>query len=180
MRTARWIRIGCFVLVLAVALHLFVVWLIPRAITEVFLRRIVAQAGYNQVVLPPIPTDRSREVVKPSPDLLYAVCIFDLSAGPVRISAQPSAGYWSMALYARNSDNFFHLNDREVKSGRVELILSGNDDDPAIRARHPEAILVHSASTVGLMLARSLVLDPDDIKTVIDARSTTRCAPLKD
>jgi hypothetical protein len=30
------------------------------------------------------------------------------------------------------------------------------------------------------MLARSLVLDANDMKAAIDARSSTRCAPLKD
>jgi uncharacterized membrane protein len=157
-----------------------VIWLIPRAITAVFLRRIAAQAGYNQVVLSPLPTDKSRDVVKPSPDLLYALCIFDISAGPVRISARPSPGYWSIALYARNSDNFFHLNDLEVKDGRVDLILADASQSAELKTRYPDAIHIQPASTVGLMLARSLVLDPDDIKTVIDARSSTSCAPLKD
>jgi uncharacterized membrane protein len=179
MRTARWIKNGCLVLVLAGVLHLLVIWLIPRAITAVFLRRITAQAGYNQVVLPPLPTDKSREVVKPSPDLLYALCVYDLSSGPVRISAKLSEGYWSIALYARNSDNFFHLNDRQAKGDRVELILSDMGDSADLRARYPDAIHVHPASTVGLMLARSLVLDPNDLKAVIEARSSTRCTPLK-
>jgi uncharacterized membrane protein len=180
MTTARWIKSGCIVLVLAVALHVLVIWLIPRAITAVFLRRTAAQAGYNQVILPPLSTEKSRNVVKPSPDLLYALCIFDIRTGPVRISARPSPGYWSIALYARNSDNFFHLNDLEMKSDRVELILSAADQGAGLKARYPDAILVHPASTVGLMLTRSLVLDPDNINTVIEARSSTHCAPLKD
>jgi uncharacterized membrane protein len=180
MRPARWIGNACIVLALAGALHLLVVWLIPRTVTAVFLHRVAAAAGYNQVVLPPLPTDKSREVVKPSPDLLYALCVFDLSAGPVRISAKPSQGYWSMALYARNSDNFFHLNDREVKGDQVELILSDARDDGALRARYPDAIHVHPTSTVGLMLARSLVLDAQDMQAVIDARSRTRCTALHD
>ena len=101
-------------------------------------------------------------------------------AGPVRISAKPSKGYWSIALYARNSDNFFHLNDREVKGDRVELILSDARDSVALRARYPDAIHVHPESSVGLLLARSLVLDANEMKAVIDARSSTRCAALKD
>jgi uncharacterized membrane protein len=180
MSTARWIKNACIVLALAGVLHVLIVWLIPRAITAVFLRRIAAEAGYNQVVLPLLPTDKSRDVVKPSPDLLYALCVYDLSVGPVRISAKPSQGYWSIALYARNSDNFFHLNDREVTGDRVELILSDARDSVALRARYPDATHVHPASAVGLMLARSLVLDANDIKAVIDARSSTRCTPLQD
>jgi uncharacterized membrane protein len=179
MILARWIKNVCIVLALAGALHVAVVWLIPHAITAVFLRRIAAGAGYNQVVFPPLP-DKSRDVVKPSPDLLYALCVFDLRAGPVRISAKPSQGYWSLALYARNSDNFFHLNDREVKGDGVELILSDARDDDALQTRYPDAIHLHPPSSVGLMLARSLVLDGNDMKAVIDARSSTRCMRLQD
>jgi uncharacterized membrane protein len=180
MKVARWIKNGCIVLVLAAALHVSVVWLIPRVITGAFLRRAVAQDGYNQVVLPPLPTDTARAVVKPSPDLLYALCIYDIRSGPVRISAKPSEGYWSIALYGSNSDNFFKLNDRELHGDHVELILSDADDNSDFKARHPDAIQIHPTSTVGLMLTRGLVLDPDNVKAVIDARSSTRCEPLKD
>jgi hypothetical protein len=67
-----------------------------------------------------------------------------------------------------------------VKGDRVELILSDARDSDALRARYPDAIHVHPESSVGLMLARSLVLDANDMKAVIDARSSTRCAALKD
>jgi uncharacterized membrane protein len=75
---------------------------------------------------------------------------------------------------------FFHLNDREVMGDRVELILSDARDNVALRTHYSDAIHVHPASTVGLMLARSLVLDASDMKAVIDARSSTRCTPLQD
>jgi len=111
---------------------------------------------------------------------MYALCIYDIRTGPVRISAKPSEGYWSIALYGSNSDNFFKVNDREVQGDHVELILSDAREAGDLRARHPDAIQVHPTSTVGLMLTRSLVLDPDNVKPVIDARSSTRCEPLKD
>jgi uncharacterized membrane protein len=103
----RWIGLGAATLLLAAALHLAMIWLIPTAITLGFMRGLGKQAGYNHAVAPPLPTDTSRSVVAPSPDLLYAVCIFDVSAGPVRVSLRPPKSYWSLSLFDRNSDNFF-------------------------------------------------------------------------
>ena len=36
---------------------------------------------------PPPLTAQSRGIVLPSPDLLYSVCVFDVSQGPVRVTA---------------------------------------------------------------------------------------------
>ena len=68
----------------------------------------------------------ARRVVMPSPDLLYATCRMDLSQGPLRIQADPKTPrYWSIALYASNSDNFFVLNDRQANGQPVDLWLVG-------------------------------------------------------
>jgi uncharacterized membrane protein len=175
-----WLKNGVAILVLAALLHVLVVWLVPRAITGAFISRTAKQVGYNTVTLPPLPTDKSRGVVKPSPDLLYAVCVFDVSAGPVRITAKPPEGYWSLALYGRNSDNFFTLNDREIQGDQVELILVSARDTADIAARHPSAILVRPPGNTGLMLARSLVPGPGNIEPVLVARAETRCEALKE
>ena len=63
MRAARWIKNGCIVLVLAAALHVLVVWLIPRVITGAFLRKMAAQDGYN-----PVSYTHLREATRPRPD----------------------------------------------------------------------------------------------------------------
>ena len=62
-------------------------------------------------LFPPMTDASQRRVVMPSPDLLYATCAFDVRQRPLRIQADPKLpGYWSIALYAANSDNFFVLN----------------------------------------------------------------------
>jgi len=174
------IKRGGIILALAALFHFATVWLIPRAITTVFMHRVAERAGYNNVVLPPSPTDKSRDVVKPSPDLLYAVCVFDLSRGPVRIAATPPKSYWSIALYARNSDNFFKMNEREAKGTPIELILASAGGGDALAAAHPGAVLVRPPGEVGVMLTRSLVANPETMKDVLDARANTHCEALNE
>jgi len=179
MTAKRWIRLGAVTLALAATLHFLILWLIPLAITGVFIRRLVKDVGYNHVVTRPLPTDKSREVVKPSPDLLYAACVFDVGAGPVRISAKPAPGYWSLALYDRNSDNFFKINNSEATGERVELILGSAPTAGAFAAAFPSAIYVRTPHAVGVMLARILVLDRSDMGAALAAQASLRCDPIE-
>jgi uncharacterized membrane protein len=177
MTARHWIRLGVVTLVLAAGLHGLIVWLIPHAITFALVRSVSKQVGYNAVLTPPLPTDQSRSVVAPSPDLLYAVCVFDVSAGPVRISARPPQGYWSLSLYDRNSDNFFGINDNQIKGDTVELILTRGPADPGTRAKFPSATYVQTPRSTGVMLSRILVLDPANMQAERDAQSSVRCGP---
>ena len=177
MTARRWIRLGVITLVLAAGLHGPIVWLIPHAITFAFVRSVSKQVGYNAVLTPPLPTHQSRSVVAPSPDLLYTVCVFDVSAGPVRISARRPQGYWSLALYDRNSDNFFGINDNEIKGDTVELILGLGPADAGITAKFPSATYVQTPRSTGVMLSRILVLDPANMQAERDAQSGVRCGP---
>lgn len=177
MTARRWIRLGIVTLLLAACLHVLIVWLIPHAITFAFIRGISKQVGYNTVLAPPLPTHESRSVVAPSPDLLYALCVFDVSAGPVRISARRPQGYWSLSLYDGNSDNFFRTNDSEVKGDTVELILTRGPADAGTKAKLPSATYVETPRSTGVMLSRILVLDPANMQAERDAQSSVRCGP---
>lgn len=164
--------------VLAVPLHLAMVWAVPRAITLTALHRIAAISGYNRAVFPPPPDEHARAVVMPSPDLLYAACAFDVSARPVLIAARPSKGYWSLAFYAANSDNFFSLNDREAHGAPVEVVLVG-PRGAEIPERYRAARVVRAPTSTGLMLTRSLVTDPAGQAEATDARAATRCEDIQ-
>lgn len=177
MRAHRWGRLAAITLVLAGGLHFGIVWLIPRAITGVFMSRVVAQVGTNHVVTPGLPTDTSRGVVMPSPDLLYAACVFDVGAAPVRITAQPPDGYWSAALYDGNSDNFFTINDSELAGRPLDLILT-RVADAALRARFPAEHIAETPHATGVLLVRALVLDPSNMQAALRAQASVGCMPV--
>ena len=121
-----WFYRGLSLLVTAVLVHLLAVWATPRLIMAVVMQSSDARAMnmHNQASFPPPVNAKSRSIVLPSPDLLYSVCAFDVSHGPVRVTAHPQLqSYWSIALYAANSDNFFVVNDRSVGNQAVDLWL---------------------------------------------------------
>lgn len=98
-----------------VAIHFLTIWAAPRLIMQVVMNGSRAQAlnMQNRAAFSYPITAASRDVVMPSPCYVALMCVFDLSKGPVRVSANPGLkSYWSIALYAANSDNFFVVNDR--------------------------------------------------------------------
>ena len=109
------------------------------------------------VLLPPMTDHTQRRVVMPSPDLLYAICSYDLATRPLRLRADPKLPtYWSIALYAANSDNFFVLNDRQAGGQPVDLLLVGpGGATPPDLAKGTRVVATPSAR--GLVLMRVLV-----------------------
>ena len=72
---------------------------IPYGVMQIFKSRMASQANVNTIFHSERATDTARTVVRPSPDLLYSVCWYDLSKGPVRVvSGAPRDTYWSVAF----------------------------------------------------------------------------------
>ena len=172
-------RIGA-TLALAAAVHLLAVWAVPRVI----MGRVLSAAQPEKtagVFLPPMTDASARRIVMPSPDLLYATCAFDVSSTPLRIRADPKAPrYWSIALYADNSDNFFVINDREAAGAPIDIVLIG----PKAYAQQPAlpagAKLLDAPSARGLLLMRVLVADYAAEKSVVEAaRGSLSCEALR-
>ena len=189
MNLLRYLRIRnpwyCRLEVLAaVALltHVLVVWAIPYVIMAALSASRPAEERGTGPLLPPMTDATSRRVVMPSPDLLYALCGYDLSRGPLRVRADPAAsgyrGYWSIALYGANSDNFFVVNDRQAKGQPVDLWLVGPQKSGQTPNGPPGTQTVQAPFARGLLLMRVLVSDYERDKSVVEAaRRSLRCKP---
>ncbi len=164
---------------LAAVVHLMAVWALPRAL----MWRLSATASAEEragVYLPPMTDATQRRIVMPSPDLLYATCSIDVSERPLRIRADPKTpNYWSIALYASNSDNHFVLNDRQAGAAPVDLVVVGPKAYAQAPALPPGARVVNAPTPKGLLLMRVLVADYAAEREVVEAaRRTLRCEPL--
>lgn len=167
--------------VTAILVHLLAVWAAPRLIMQVLMRGPVAQSMnmQNQAAYPPAVTAASRTVVMPSPDMLYSVCAYDVRQAPLRVTADPKLpSYWSIALYAANSDNFFVLNDRQAAGKPVDLWLVSQGANASGPQPPAGATVVVSPSGTGFLLMRVLTAQYEAEKAVLEpARRTLRCTP---
>ena len=165
----------------AILVHIGAVWAAPRLIMQILMHGPMAQSMnmQNRAAFPPPVTATARTVVMPSPDLLYSVCVFDVSEGPVRIAANPNLkSYWSIALYAANSDNFFVINDRKSTGKPVDILLVSPGGSPVIRPISESTQVVVAPSKTGFLLMRILTGDYEAEKSAIEpARRTLACTP---
>jgi uncharacterized membrane protein len=131
----------------------------------------------NQAAYAPPVTSQSRQIVMPSPDLLYSVCVFDVRQGPVRVTAHPQhSNYWSIALYASNSDNFFVINDRKAAGKPVDLWLVSEGANTQGKDVPEGSTVVVAPTTEGFLLMRVLTADyAAEKNTVESARRTLQC-----
>src|SRR5690349_724120 len=157
MLMMRWVRWTLCTLVLAGIIHWFVVTEAPSFIMWRAMGKL-AQGRVNTISHTERATDASRAIVKPSPDLLYSVCAFDVSRRPLKIvTGAPSDTYWSVSLYADNTDNFFVLNDTAAKGRPATIILLGPGQSAPVDTAG--TITVNVPTARGLVLFRTLIND---------------------
>lgn len=161
--------------VLAAVFHILTVFALPYGIMNRAMAGIERQAGgANKALYPEPVTAAARGIVRPSPDLLYTACVFDVGTQPLRLTSPVPDTYWSLSMFAANTDNFFVVNDRQARSGSIEIVLAVDDSAKSANG----APVVVAPTSRGIILFRSLIAS-DEAQTEIDAmRRQSRCEPL--
>ena len=116
-------------------------------------QRISKAGGYNTMFASPLATDKARAIVRPSPDLAYSSCPYDLSNGPVLVDVEPvPAPYWSLSVFDARTDVAFVRNNIEANGQpiRIAIALAGQPVPDGM-----QAVRVKDAS--GIALIRILV-----------------------
>lgn len=154
--------------------HLAVVAVYPYRAMSMAMDRISQDgAAVNQWRHGQRATGRSRRIVRPSPDLANSSCVYDLAAGPVRVTAAPWDGYMSVSVYSANSDNIFVVNDRNTPGGVDMIIYMRGTSRPS-----GADLVVASPSQKGVVLQRRLAPTAQRFAAAAVARASDVCAPL--
>jgi uncharacterized membrane protein len=134
--------------------------------------------GYNQVFHGPITDETSRRVVRPSPDILYSVCAYDLSEGDVEISVPwpTDESYASVSFYDANTNNYDVLSDREISGEpNTQIRLMRSLATPVTQPGDVSARLTFSPTTTGLALYRRVLMGDTPIEQVEHERRAFSC-----
>jgi uncharacterized membrane protein len=156
-------------LIVAALTHFAIIYAVPRMLMNVAIDR-VGEGSVGWRVADRV-TPLSRTIVRPSPDFQYSACAYDLDQGPIVISAAPWDAYWSLSLYADNSDNFFVIDDREARYGaEITLVRAGRP--------HPEdaSMVVESPTGRGIALIRRLAPDLEHYNAAAQVAREDVCA----
>ena len=168
-----WIYVAA-ALVIAVGTHVALVMAVPHLVMARALQKMSARHGFNVMTHMPRPDATARGVVRPSPDLLYSACPFDLMQAPggvlhVRATAMPDT-YWSVSVFDADTNNIFVLNDRQAKNDAVDFVIVGPHQD-----KEPLARIVRSPTERGLVLFRTLIDSDAKLNEIDAARRHATC-----
>jgi uncharacterized membrane protein len=159
----------------AIIVHIAFVAFLPKLIM-VFYFYTTTSAGYeeNKIYHAPPINSSQRTVVLPSPNLLYSFCIYDVSEGPLLIEAKvPENTYWSVSFYDSFTNNFFTINDRQVKGmAKILLVKEGTEVKT-------DAIVVRAKDEHGFVLFRTFIPDKALIPQLDALRQRWKCEPTK-
>ena len=132
------------------------------------------RTGPNRFAHGPLATDKSRLIVRPSPDLDYSSCPLDLSKGPVLIEVAPApAPYWSLSIFDLRTDVAFVRNTRDSRGGAIKIVVAREGQ------RVPAGVeTVRLEDNRGIALVRILVESRDGFAAIDKARRASVCRPL--
>lgn len=164
-------------LAIALLVHFGTLYALPRLV----MRRALRVMGEpNAMHFGTRPTAASRVVVRPSPDILYASCPFDLSSGPLRVTASvPHSTYWSVSAFDAATNNFFVRNDREVTGDSLELLLLQRGQTLPLSDNALQRVIVFAPSKRGLLLFRTVIDDNQHLSALEALQRHDRCATAR-
>ena len=154
--------------------------LVPNLAMEILYTVGSKQNGDNHLVVNQVPDETFRSIVRPSPDLLYASCIYNLEDGPVVIQAPIPARYWSMQFYQMNTENYAGITNQRDDRYRVGSIarvtLIGPDDSLDNYLDKSQGTVIQSPTQRGIMLLRASAIDDQEEQQA--ALQSSRCGPV--
>lgn len=168
-----WIRPVIVMLVVAGLTLVGGVLAMPAVIMNVAIDR-ARQIGFNQMSHRALATPENQPIVRPSPDLAYSSCPYDLSTGPVVFEVHPLADrYQSLSIFDAKTDVIFVRNDAHAGGKPYKIVLALKDQPvPAgvevVRTDYPR----------GIALIRLLLTNPTELPQLAAARAKSTCAAV--
>jgi uncharacterized membrane protein len=178
MRWLLWLIVG---VVLGGIVHLSTILLLPSVATRDAYSRLASFAPVNAVAPLPAATAASALLPFMDPAFAAAVCRYDLSNGPVKLSVPVSQAYTSVSFYTNGSVAYYAINDRAAGRRVIELDLMTTQQ----RSELPEneeitaadRLIVESPTTTGLILLRALAAEVGLMPAVRAMLGAARCQP---
>lgn len=167
----------------AAILHLVIILSLPQFSDRDAFTRVLAEGEINQFHrLGAVPD--AAGLSKDDPFLDVAVCGFDLSESPIRLSGtNPGVPFWSLGIFDGRSDEVFSINDRTSADRSLDVVIGTPQQLTQLRKALPEglsqSILVESADTDGFVVLRAMAPRPSVEPFVSEFLDKASCAPFE-
>jgi uncharacterized membrane protein len=137
----------------------------------------------DMVVLPPWPAG-SKGLPYMGAGMLYAMCRYDLTGGPIEISAVLADAGWTLSLHTPKGDNFYVVPSQEGRASEVFFVLvppadQGGDFTTPARASNDDTTQLAAPTLEGLVVVRAPLKGIAWRSQTEAALQRAQCAPLK-
>jgi len=164
----RWLGPLAVLLICAVGVHLAVLHFAPGLIMARAMEALAARGvALHRFTAPLRITPQTQTVVRPSPDLYYALCRYDLRNPGMRLAVRMGdwPDYQSLSFFDARTNNF--------------ATLRGTGQAVAVRLlpprSAPEQGAIVSPTAKGVILIRRLAPDQDSFAAAAEAGKADRC-----
>jgi uncharacterized membrane protein len=170
----QWLGPAAVALLVAAAAWQGGLSLATYGLMEVAVRRTAADTGFNKMRYNALATPENQPIVRPSPDLAYAACAYDLKDGPVEVTMAPVPGrYSSLSVFDARTDVVFVRNDQQAKEKPFQIVIA-RDGQPVPAGRE----IVRVDYDRGIALIRLLLNTPSEIKSLEPLRRQSSCRQI--
>jgi uncharacterized membrane protein len=158
-------------------IHLSTVLALPRTATHDAYARLAAITPVNKVV--PLPASTSPVMPFMDPAFATAVCRYDLSSGPLKLTAPVSQAYTAIAFYTRYDIAYYAINDRAAGRKVIELDLmttQQHEDMPEEEdVTAADRLIVESPTRTGLIVLKAFSPEPTLMRMAEAALASAQC-----
>ena len=175
----RWLLLLLGGVLLGGVVHLATVIILPRTATQDAYARLTPIAPVNMVVALPLPSPEKAVMPFMDPAFASAVCRYDLSEGPLKLTVPVSPAYTSVSFYTRHDVAYYAINDRAAGRRVIELDLMTAaqheqvPEDEEITAA--DRLIVESPTATGVIAIRAMAPEPGLMPVALGAVAASRC-----
>ena len=190
LRTVYWAVVG---LVLGAILHVGYVLAAPHLATRTAWRQLSPGLPINAMKILPAIKPGAQPLPFMAPDVRYAMCRFDLAAGPIEIKSRLLDPTWSISLFTAEGENFSTFTTLDLMKPEVEMVVAPSTERTLLqsvqtfltrterehRGQRDPGIVVTSPSREGLAVIRAPIMGVAFQAEVETALASATCAQQK-
>ena len=150
--------------VLGLVVHLVSVLALPRIATQDAYSRLTPMTKLNAVTQLPLADPNNSPMPFMDPAFALAICRYDLSNGPIKLTVPVSQAYTSVSFYTRNEVAYYAINDRSAGRKVIELDLMTEAQHADLPEEEDvtsaDRLIIDSPSATGLIVMKALAAEP--------------------
>jgi uncharacterized membrane protein len=178
----RWLLLLLGGALLGGIVHLATIIILPHTATRDAYSRLTPLAPVDKVVPLPAPTPEKALMPFMDPAFASAICRYDLSKGPLKLSVPVSIAYTSVSFFTDHDIAYYAINDRSAGGHGIELDLMTAEQHNAMPENEnvtaADLLIVESPTLTGLIAIHALAPEPGLMPKAQSAVDGAQCKQI--